>query len=83
MRTKIKVVGLGQRKAGTSAKNGRNYDFIPVSFVYKDQQFDGVRAATCNVEGSDADAARLQVNSELDAFMHYQNNQPVIDGLVY
>lgn len=83
MRNKIKVVGLGQRKAGISKKNGKNYDFIPVSFVYHDQQFNGVRAATCNVEGSDADATQLQVNSELDAFMHYENNQPVIDGLVY
>ena len=83
MRTKIKVVGLGKRRAGTSAKNGRDYDFIPVAFVMHDSQFDGVRAATSNISGPDVDAVGgLTVNQELDAFYHFNNNQIVIDGLV-
>ena len=82
MRNRIKVVGLGQRRAGTSTKNGKAYDFIPVAFVYSNQYFDGLCAATCNIQGSDADAAGLKVGSEVEAFMHYQDNKPVIDGLV-
>ena len=83
MRKTIKVVGIGHRRAGTSTKNGRSYDFIPVAFVVHDEQFDGVRAATANVQGSDVDSVGgLKVNQELDAFFHFNNNQIVIDGLV-
>lgn len=83
MRKTIKVVGLGQRRAGTSTKNGRSYDFIPVAFVIHDDQFEGYRAATANVAGSDVDSVGgLKVNQELDAFYHFNNNQIVIDGLV-
>lgn len=83
MRNKIKVVGLGKRRAGTSTKNGRDYDFIPVSFVMRDNQFEGVRAATANIAGSDVDSVGgLQINQEIDAFYHFNNNAIVIDGLV-
>ena len=83
MRKTIKVVGLGQRRAGTSKKNGKSYDFIPVAFVIHDEQFDGVRACTSNVAGSDFDSVGgLKVNQELDAFYHFDNNQIAIDGLV-
>lgn len=83
MRSTVKVVGLGKRRAGTSSKNGRDYDFIPVSFVMHDQQFEGYRAATANVSGPDVDSVGgLKVNQEIDAFWHFQNNQIVIDGLV-
>lgn len=83
MRNTVKVVGLGKRRAGTSAKNGRDYDFIPVAFVVHDQQFEGVRAFTSNVSGPDVDSVGgLTVNQEIDAFYHFQNNQIVIDGLV-
>lgn len=83
MRCTIKVVGLGKRRAGTSTKNGRDYDFIPMAFVMHDQQFEGVRAATANVSGPDVDAVGgLKVNQEIDAFYHFANNQIVIDGLL-
>lgn len=83
MRNKIKVVGLGKRKAGTSTKNGRDYDFIPVAFVMHDNQFEGVRAATANISGPDVDSVGgLSVGQEVDAFYHYNNNAIVIDGLV-
>lgn len=83
MRNKIKVVGLGKRKAGTSTKYGRDYDFIPVSFVMHDNHFEGVRAATANISGPDVDAiGGLSVNQEVDAFYHYANNQIFIDGLL-
>lgn len=83
MRNKIKVVGLGKRRAGTSTKNGRDYDFIPVAFVMHDQQFEGVRAATANISGPDVDTVGgLKLNQEIDCFYHFNNNQIVIDGLV-
>lgn len=83
MRNKIKVCGLGRRMAGVSKKNGRNYDFIPVAFVVNDDQFEGFRAATCNIQGSDVDSVGgLKVNDELDAFYHFDNNLIVIDGLI-
>ena len=83
MRNKIKVVGLGKRRAGTSTKNGRDYDFIPVAFVMHDNQFDGVRAATANISGPDVDAiGGLSINQEVEAFYHYANNQIVVDGLL-
>lgn len=39
MRTKIKVVGIGNRMSGISKKNGKAYNFFPVSFVYEDPVF--------------------------------------------
>ena len=40
-RTKMKIVGLGNRMQGVSKKNGKPYDFQPISFVYKDQYTNG------------------------------------------
>lgn len=83
MRKTIKVVGIGQRRAGVSQKNGKSYDFLPVAFVMHDDRFTGVVAGTANVQGSDIDSVGgLNVNDEIDAFFHYANNQIVIDGLV-
>ena len=48
MRKIIKIVGLGDRKQGVSAK-GREYDFTPVSFTYQMPWTKGLRAATCNI----------------------------------
>ena len=50
-RTKMKIVGLGNRMQGVSKKNGKPYDFQPISFVYKDQYTNGYKAATSNVPG--------------------------------
>ena len=57
MRTKIKVVGIGNRMSGVSKKNGKAYDFLPVSFVYQDPNFNGFRAATATIGGPMLDAA--------------------------
>ena len=82
MRKTIKVVGLGGRKAGISAKNGRQYDFIPVSFVMCDERFDGYYAGTANISGPEIDSVGgLKVNQEIDAFYHFQNHEIVLDGL--
>lgn len=82
MKGKVKIVGLGRRMAGVSIKNGRNYDFIPVAFVFEDQYFDGFRAATSNVDGSMIDAVGgVKVGSEVEMVYHYANNAIYIDDI--
>lgn len=49
MRVRAKVVGIGERKSGTS-KKGRNYDFPPFHLIYQDKKTDGFTAACANVD---------------------------------
>ncbi len=84
MRTTIKIVGLGTRMTGTSKKNNKPYDFIPVSFVYKDtKRMEGYCAATSNISGDMVDAiGGIQLNEEREVFYHTYNNAVVIDGIL-
>ena len=83
MRTKIKVVGIGNRMSGVSKKNGKAYDFLPVSFVYEDQNFHGFRAATANIDGPMLDAAGMvKVDEQREIFFHTWNNNIVVDGIL-
>ena len=83
MRAKIKVVGLGQRMSGTSKKNGKHYDFLPISFVYTDDFFAGLRAATANVDGPTVDAAGVpKIEEEREIFFHMYNGQVIVDGIL-
>lgn len=83
MRTKIKVVGIGNRMSGVSKKNGKAYDFLPVSFVYQDPNFNGFRAATANIDGSMLDAAGMvKVDDQREIFYHTWNNNIVVDGIL-
>lgn len=83
MRTKIKVVGIGQRMSGTSKKNGKPYDFLPVSFVFKDQYFNGFRAATANIDGPTVDAAGMvKIDDEREIFYHTFNGTIIVDGIL-
>lgn len=83
MRTNIKIVGIGDRKAGVSAKNNRPYDFLPVSFVYPDKFTKGLKAATSNVAGDLVDAVGgLKLDDEREIFYHTFNNSVVIDGIL-
>ena len=82
-RTKIKIVGLGNRMQGVSKKNGKAYDFLPVSFVYPDQYTNGVKAATANVSGDMNDAlGGVMVNEEREIFFHSYNGSVVVDGIL-
>ena len=49
-RTKMKIVGLGNRMQGVSKKNGKPYDFQPISFVYKDQYTKNNRILCCTAQ---------------------------------
>ena len=83
MRTKIKIVGIGDRKAGVSTKNGKPYDFQPVSFVYPDTYVKGLKAATANVSGDMLDAiGGVKLEEEREIFYHTYNNNVVIDGIL-
>lgn len=83
MRTKIKVVGIGQRMSGTSKKNGKPYDFLPVSFVYPDQYMNGLKAATCNISGDMVDAiGGLKLDDQKEIFFHSFNGSVIVDGIL-
>ena len=83
MRTNIKIVGIGDRKAGVSPKNGKPYDFQPISFVYPDKFTKGLKAATANVSGDMIDAiGGLKLDEEREIFYHTYNNSVQIDGIL-
>ncbi|MDY3772663.1 MAG: hypothetical protein SO002_06560 [Candidatus Faecousia sp.] len=83
MRTKIKVVGIGQRMSGTSKKNGKPYDFLPVSFVYPDQYMNGLKAATANISGDMVDAiGGLKLEDQKEIFFHSFNGSVIVDGIL-
>lgn len=81
MKKRIKVVGLGQRRTGTS--NGRNYDFVPVSIVYHDEYITGVRAAHVNIDSEMInERGGIKVDDEIMAVFHPVKNQIYIDALL-
>lgn len=82
-RTKMKIVGLGNRMQGVSKKNGKPYDFQPISFVYSDPYTTGFKAATSNVPGDMVDAiGGVKVDEEKEIFYHSYNGSVVIDGIL-
>ena len=82
-RTKMKIVGLGNRMQGVSKKNGKPYDFQPISFVYEDQYTTGYKAATSNVPGDMIDAiGGVKVDEEREIFFHGYNGTVTVDGIL-
>lgn len=82
-RTTIKVVGLGNRMRGNSKKNGKPYDFQPISFIFDDPYTTGYKAATANVSGDMLDAiGGVNLNEEKEIFYHNFNNSIVVDGIL-
>lgn len=82
-RTKMKIVGLGNRMQGVSKKNGKPYDFQPISFVYKDPYTTGYKAATSNVPGDMIDAiGGVKVDEEREIFFHAYNGTVTVDGIL-
>lgn len=82
-RTTIKIVGIGSRMQGVSKKNGKPYDFQPLSFIYDDKFTTGYKAATANVAGDMLDAiGGVNLNEEKEIFYHSFNNSLVIDGIL-
>lgn len=81
MRANVKVVGTGKRRVGVSS-TGNNYDFIPVSIVFKDPEFQGFRADTFNVDGSDFEKAAIAVDKQYDIVFHYVKGRPYLDAIL-
>ena len=82
MRTKAKVVGIGERKSGIS-KKGNKYDFTPFYLVYPDKNTDGLAAASANVDQSILDCIPMpKVNDEIELFCHFYNGNMTIDGIL-
>lgn len=67
MRKYITIVGVGKRMQGTSQKNGKGYDFTPVSFTYEDPYVHGVKAASCNISQSNMGDYSPAVGDVVDA----------------
>lgn len=82
-RTKMTIVGLGNRMQGVSKKNGKPYDFQPISFVYEDPYTTGFKAATANVDGGMLDAiGGVKIQEEHEIFYHGYNGSVTIDGIL-
>ena len=82
MRKNVKILGIGQPVSGTS-KKGYAYAFTPVSFAYTEDQFQGFKAETVNIDSSMIlDHGGIKVNDQLDIVFHYQNYRPVVDAIL-
>ena len=82
MRARAKVVGIGERKSGTS-KKGNAYDFTPFHLVYSDKNVEGVAATCTNVDQSILDCIPMpKVNDEIEVFCHFYNGNMSIDGIL-
>lgn len=75
MKTQVTIVGVGERRTGTS-KTGRQYDFVPVAFTFESRSMEGLNAGSCNVDGSYAD--QLYPGAVVEAVLIYRNYQPTI-----
>lgn len=81
MRSEFSIVGVGQRRSGTS-QTGRAYDFTPVSFVFEDKQFQGVRAATVNVDAQSLNGYLPVIGEMVDVVYHYADNRLFVDAIL-
>lgn len=83
MRSTIQIVGLGDRKTGTS-KAGKPYDFVPISFLFPDKYTTGMKAATTLMYGPEFDACGpVMIGQEYDAVYHTGPNGAVyIDAII-
>lgn len=83
MRKVIKIVGVGDRRQGTSAK-GREYDFTPVSFVYEMPWTKGYKAASANVSQDCMGDYTPAVNDEKEVVMRedYRTGAVYIDAIL-
>lgn len=83
MRKVITIVGVGDRRQGTSAK-GREYDFTPVSFTYEMPWTQGLRAATCNVSQDAMPGYTPCIGDEVEVVMRedYRTGAVYVDAIL-
>lgn len=81
MRKNVRIVGIGKRRAGTSAA-GNSYDFTPVSLLFKDDQMSGMKAETTNISAEVLPFDLLAIDQEYDMVMHYANFKLYVDAVI-
>ena len=83
MRKVIKIVGVGDRRQGVSAK-GREYDFTPVSFTYDMPWTKGLRAATCNISQDSMPDYTPAIGDEVEVVMRedYRTGAVYVDAIL-
>lgn len=81
MRANVKVVGTGKRRVGVSS-TGNNYNFVPVSIVFRDPEYQGFRADTMNIDGPEFDRAQIAADQEYDMVFHYVKGRPYLDAIL-
>lgn len=83
MRKVIKIVGLGDRRQGVSAK-GREYDFTPVSFTYEMPRTKGYRAVTCNINQEAMADYTPAIGDEVEVVMRedYRTGAVYVDAIL-
>lgn len=82
MKAYVKVVGIGERKKGVSAKSGKAYDFVKVACVYDDGYMAGQNAFNCSVDGAECENIGITVGEEYEAIIGYRNYQPYIIAFI-
>lgn len=83
-RTNITIVGVGERKSGTSKNTGKAYDFVPVSFTFEDpyESTCGVLASTHAIPGKDFEKNPVYVGDVHDAFLTQYKGQWQIGAIL-
>lgn len=83
MRTQITIVGIGQRRSGTS-KTGRPYDFTPIAITYDDPYITGQSAAVANVDGSVLGDYAPTIGDSREAFVRpdFRSGRVYVDGIL-
>lgn len=84
MRKQITIVGVGDRRQGTSPKNQKPYDFTPVSFTYEMPWTKGLKAATCNVSQDCMPGYTPAIGDTVEAVMRedYRTGAVYIDAIL-
>lgn len=80
MRKQVEIVGVGKRRAGVS-KNGKSYDFTPISFQFEDMEVTGLRAETVDATADALGGYVPAVGDSVIAVFHYANFRPHLDAI--
>lgn len=83
MKQYVKIVGVGNRKAGTS-KAGNAYDFTPVAFTYPDRFMTGEKAATVNISAETLSGYTPHIGDEVEFVYHedFKTGRVFVDAVL-
>lgn len=82
MRKTVQIMGIGQRKSGTSKKTGKPYDFLEISIGYDSPGFTGLRCETICISSSLIGATELVPGEFVDIVSHEYNFKTYIDAIL-